>query len=77
MMSVKSKHFLNGPDPGCYIELSKDHEWDNAMEALLLAIECFNFVEDCDGISKFAKNLARRYANLTYDLVDKIEEVYR
>lgn len=66
-----------GIEAGCYIELSPDHEWDNAVNALLLAVDCLNFAEDCDGLSNFDKNQCKRYANLIYDLIDRIEGSYR
>lgn len=66
-----------GIEPGCYIMLSQNHEWDNAIESLLLAVDALNFAEDCEGISQFDKNTCRRYANKIYDLIDRIESTYR
>lgn len=66
-----------GVEPGCYIMLSEDKEWDNAVHALLLAVDALNFAEDCEGISQFDKNMCKRLANQVYDLIDRIESTFR
>lgn len=74
---LEGKHDGSGLEPGCYIMLSEHHEWDNAIEALLDAVDSLNFAEDCEGVSQYDKNLCRRYANKIYDLIDRIESTYR
>lgn len=75
--SLEGNHNGVGLEPGCYIMLSNDHEWDNAVHALLLAVDALNFAEDCEGISSFDRNMCKRLANQIYDLIDRIESTYR